>query len=97
MWSQEWQFDPWGNFNRIASPAWHMAHYLTPTDRASNNGSPEDGRVSNGVFHDSPKFGGFSPPPSPPPDRTEAPGRQGRRPEEGRAGKGWRSRWSPDH
>ena len=78
MWSQEWQFDPWGNFNRIASPAWHMAHYLTPTDRASNNGSPEYGRMSNGVFYDSPKFGGFSLHLSASPERTEAPGRQGR-------------------
>lgn len=78
MWSQEWQFDPWGNFNRIASPAWHMAHYLTPTDRVSNNGSPEYGRMANGVFYDSPKFGGFSLHLSASPERTEAPGRQGR-------------------
>ena len=78
MWSQEWQFDPWGNFNRIASPAWQMAHYLTPTDRASNNGSPEYGRMANGVFYDSPKFGGFSLHASASPERTEAPGRQGR-------------------
>lgn len=78
MWSQEWQFDPWSNFNRIASPAWHMAHYLTPTDRASNNGNPEYGRMANGVFYDSPKFGGFSLHVSASPERTTAPGRDGR-------------------
>jgi predicted porin len=77
MWAQEWQFDPWSNFNRVASPAWHMAHYLTPTDRVSNNGSPEYGRLSNGVFYDSPKVAGFSLHLSASPERTEAPGRQG--------------------
>lgn len=78
MWSQEWQFDPWGNFNRIASPAWHMAHYLTPTDRVSNNGSPEYGRMANGVFYDSLTYNGFSLHLSASPERTEAAGHQGR-------------------
>lgn len=78
LWSQEWRFDPWSNFNRIASPAWHMAHYLTPTDRASNNGSPEYGRMANGVFYDSPQLAGFTVHWSASPERTQAPGRQGR-------------------
>ncbi|CAK9133458.1 unnamed protein product, partial [Ilex paraguariensis] len=38
----------------------------------------EYGRMSNGVFYDSPKFGGFSLHLSASPERTQAPGRQGR-------------------
>lgn len=78
MWSQDWQFDPWSNFNRVASPAWHQWHYLTPTDRASNNGSPEYGRMANGVFYDSPTVGGLTMRLSASAERTTAPGRDGR-------------------
>lgn len=52
--------DPWYNFNRIASPAWQYGHYNYTSDRTSNNGSPEYGRLSNGIFYDSPSFGGFA-------------------------------------
>lgn len=78
MWAQEWKFDAWANFNRIASPAWHMAHYLTPTDRASNNGTAEYGRMSNGLYYDSPSVGGFTAHLSGSTERTEAQGRHGR-------------------
>lgn len=60
MWSQDWKFDPWSNFNRIASPAWHQWHYLTPTDPYSNNGAAEYGRLANGIFYDSPMLAGFT-------------------------------------
>ena len=78
MWAQDWKFDPWANFNRVASPAWYFWHYLTPTDRASNNGSAEYGRMANGVFYDSPTMGGFTLHLSASPERTTAPGRDGR-------------------
>jgi predicted porin len=60
LWAQDWKFDPWANFNRIASPAWHQWHYLTPSDPYANNGTPEYGRLSSGVFYDSPTMGGFT-------------------------------------
>lgn len=78
MWAQDWQFDPWGNFNRIASPAWHLWHAQTPTDRASNNGTAEYGRMANGVFYDSPSLAGFTVHLSASPERTTAPGTSGR-------------------
>ena len=56
----DWTYDPWGNFNRVASPAWNNWHWNYASDRTSNNGTPEYGRVANGVFYDSPSFGGFS-------------------------------------
>ncbi|MDR7150616.1 putative porin [Hydrogenophaga palleronii] len=60
VWANDWAYDPWYNFNRIASPAWQYWHYNYTSDRTSNNGSPEYGRLSNGVFYDSPSFGGFA-------------------------------------
>jgi len=60
MWAQDWKFDPWGNFNRIASPAWHQWHYLTPSDPLGNNGTAEYGRLNNGIFYDSPQIAGFT-------------------------------------
>ena len=73
MWSQDWKFDPWGNFNRIASPAWYQWHYLTPTNRYSNSGSAEYGRMANGIFYDSPTIAGFTLHLSASPERTEVP------------------------
>jgi predicted porin len=78
MWSQEWKYDAFSNVNRIASTAWHMAHTFSPTDRASNNGDPEYGRMANGIFYDSPNWGGVSVHLSASPERTLAPGRDGR-------------------
>jgi len=81
MWSQDWKFDPWANFNRIASPAWYQWHALTPTDRYSNNGAAEYGRMANGIFYDSPSVAGFALHLSATPERSQAPGsprREGR-------------------
>lgn len=58
--NNDWAFDPWGNFDRIASPAWDLWHYNFPTDPKGNNGTAEFGRLNNGIFYDSPTFGGFS-------------------------------------
>jgi predicted porin len=60
VWANDWAYDPWYNFNRIASPAWQFWHFNYSSDRTSNNGSPEYGRLSNGIFYDSPSFGGFA-------------------------------------
>jgi predicted porin len=60
VWANDWAYDPWYNFNRIASPAWQYWHFNYSSDRTSNNGSPEFGRLSNGIFYDSPSLGGFT-------------------------------------
>jgi predicted porin len=74
MWAQDWKFDPWANFNRIASPAWQQWHYLTPSDPHANNGTAEYGRLSNGIFYDSPAVGGFTLRLSASPERATPPG-----------------------
>lgn len=58
--ANDWAYDPWFNYNRIASPAWQFWHFNYASDRTSNNGSAEFGRLANGVFYDSPTFGGFT-------------------------------------
>lgn len=60
MWANDWKFDPWANFNRIASPAWQHWHYLTPSDPFGNNGTAEYGRLNNGIFYDSPTVRGVT-------------------------------------
>jgi predicted porin len=60
VWNNDWAYDPWYNFNRIASPAWQYWHYNYSSSRTGNNGTAEYGRLSNGVFYDSPSFGGFA-------------------------------------
>lgn len=58
--ANDWAFDPWSNFDRIASPAWQLWHWNYTADRTGNNGGPEFFRLSNGIFYDSPTVGGFS-------------------------------------
>lgn len=58
--ANDWAYDPWDNFDRLASPAWSFWHYNYAVDRRSNNGSAEYFRMSNGIFYDSPTYGGFS-------------------------------------
>ncbi len=60
MWANDWKFDPWCNFNRIASPAWYLWHPLTPSDPYANNGTAEYGRINNGIYYDSPAMKGFT-------------------------------------
>ncbi|WP_348693110.1 porin [Duganella fentianensis] len=60
MWANDYKFDPWSNYNRIASPAWQHWHYLTPSDPFANNGKAEYGRLNNGVFFDSASYGGVT-------------------------------------
>ena len=58
--ANDWAFDPWENFDRLASPAWQFWHYNYAVDRRSNSGSAEYFRLNNGVFYDSPTVSGFS-------------------------------------
>lgn len=60
MYGQDWQFDAWGNYDRIASPAWDLWHFNFPSDPFADDGGPEYGRLNNGVFYDSPALYGFT-------------------------------------
>lgn len=78
MWANDWKFDPWSNFNRIASPAWYLWHPLTPSDPHANNGTDEYGRIDNGIFYDSPGIKGFTLRLSGSPERRRQAGASGR-------------------
>jgi predicted porin len=56
----DWAYDPWYNFDRVASPAWNNWHWNYASDRTSNSGGAEYGRLSNGLFYDTPSLGGFT-------------------------------------
>lgn len=58
--NNDWAYDPWYNFNRVASPAWDLWHYNFPSDPFGNNGNAEYGRLNSGIFYDSPNLNGFS-------------------------------------
>lgn len=58
--NNSWAYDPWYYFDSIASPAWHLWSWNYTTDRVSNNGNPEYGRLNNGIFYSSPKMGGVT-------------------------------------
>lgn len=73
MWAHDWKFDPWANYNRIASPAWYLWHGLTPTEPFGNNGTAEYGRFNNGLFYDSPTIGGVTLHMSGSPERQRGP------------------------
>lgn len=60
MYANDWQFDPWYYFDRVASPAWDLWHYNFPSDPQANSGTPEYGRLDNGIYYDSPTLAGFS-------------------------------------
>lgn len=60
MWANDWKFDPWCNFNRIASPAWYLWHPLTPSAPYGNDGTAEYGRINNGIYYDSPAMKGVT-------------------------------------
>jgi len=56
LWDLAWKFDPWYNFERIASPQWwHFA-----PDFLTDPQTREYSRLNNGIFYDSPAMGGFS-------------------------------------
>lgn len=60
MWAHDWKFDPWANFDRVASPAWQIYH---PSYRSEpHNAGPigDYSRLNNGIFYDSPALGGFT-------------------------------------
>ncbi len=67
LWENDWRFDPWSNFDRVASPAWQLWHGVSPSSPRSPNGGPpgtvglgdEVARINSGVFYTTPSVGGF--------------------------------------
>jgi len=60
MWALDWQFDPWYNFDRVASIAWQIYHPAYRTDPYRNGPLGDYNRANNGVFYDSPVARGWS-------------------------------------
>jgi len=60
MWALDWQFDPWHNFDRVASIAWQIYHPSYRTDPYRNGPVGDYNRANNGVFYDSPAVAGWS-------------------------------------
>jgi predicted porin len=60
MWAHDWAFDPWANFDRIASPAWQIFHPSYRTEPHHNGPIGDYSRLNNGIFYDSPTFGGLA-------------------------------------
>jgi predicted porin len=60
MYSNDWAFDPWYYFDRVASPAWDLWHYNYPSDAFANGGKAEYGRLENGIYYVSPTVSGFT-------------------------------------
>jgi len=60
MWAQDWAFDPWSNFNRVASPAWQVFHPSFRTEPHGNGPIGDYSRLNSGIFYDSPEAGGFT-------------------------------------
>lgn len=54
--SHDWAFDAWGNFSRVASPAWDLWHWNYSADPVGGG----SGRLANAVFLDSAKFSNVS-------------------------------------
>lgn len=59
LYANDWNFDPWAYFDRVASPAWDLWHYHYPSDAFANSGAAEYGRIDNGIFYESPRVKGF--------------------------------------
>lgn len=59
MWQYDWNYDNWSNFNRVASVAWYVFHPSYRSDPYRNGPAGEYSRLNNGVFYDSPTWGGL--------------------------------------
>ncbi|VCU68758.1 Outer membrane porin protein 32 precursor [Pigmentiphaga humi] len=60
LWALDWQFDPWANFDRVASIAWQIYHPSYRADPYRTGAAGDYSRVNNGVFYDSPVLAGWS-------------------------------------
>ena len=57
---EDWHFDPWYNYDTIASPAWWLWHASAAADPNFSATGVSFARLNNGVFYDSPSFGGVT-------------------------------------
>lgn len=78
LYANDWIFDPWNYYDRIASPGWDLWRHNFASDPKANLGATADwGRLNNGMFYDSPDLKGFTlhlsgSPESAPGDRSKA-------------------------
>lgn len=78
LYANDWIFDPWNYYDRIASPGWDLWRHNFASDPTANHGdTPDWGRLNNGIFYDSADMGGFTlhvsgSPESSPGDRKKA-------------------------
>ncbi|MBD8528938.1 MULTISPECIES: porin [unclassified Massilia] len=78
LYANDWIFDPWNYYDRIASPGWDLWRRNFASDPTANRGgTPDWGRLNNGIFYDSPDLAGFTlhlsgSPESAPGDRNKA-------------------------
>lgn len=60
VWQNDWSFDPWYNYDSIASPAWWLWHGNSPADPNVSSTGASFSRLNNGIFYTSPTVGGLS-------------------------------------
>lgn len=60
MWARDGNFDPWYNFDRVASVAWQIYHPSYRSDPYNNGPNGDYNRVNNSVFYDTPEWRGWS-------------------------------------
>ena len=60
MWARDGAFDPWNNFDRVASVAWQIYHPSFRSDPYNNGPVGDYGRVNHAVFYDTPQWSGWS-------------------------------------
>ena len=60
IYQNNWEFDPWYYYDMVASPAWQFWQYNYASDRTADNGTPDYGRLNNGLFYQSPNLGGVT-------------------------------------
>ncbi len=60
MWANDWAFDPWYNYDSIASPAWWLWHGSSPADPNFSTAGASFVRLNNGIFYDAPTWNGLT-------------------------------------
>ncbi len=60
LWSNDWAYDAWYNYDQIASPAWQMWHGNSPADPHASSKNVSFARINHGVFYTSPKWANFT-------------------------------------
>ncbi|MDH5858823.1 porin [Lampropedia aestuarii] len=60
LWQNDWHFDPWYNYDGIASPAWYLWHGNSAADPNYSSDGVSFSRLNNGIYYEAPTIGGFT-------------------------------------